>query len=429
VKHDISHHLFQRAQRVIPGGVNSPVRAFKSVLGEPVFISRGEGCRVFDEDGNSYIDYVCSWGPLILGHAHPRIVEAVKRAAENGTSFGASTAIEVELAEKIVDAVPSIEMVRLVSSGTEAVMSAIRVARGYTGRSKVVKFEGNYHGHSDSLLTKAGSGIATFGIPDSAGVPQAMTTDTITLPYNDEAALERAVASEGENIACVILEPVAGNMGVVPPRPGFLEAARRVCSGHGIVLIFDEVITGFRIAYGGAQSLYGVAPDMTVLGKIIGGGLPMGAYGGRREIMECVAPVGPVYQAGTLSGNPLAVTAGLETLKLLGEPGVYEELERKSAILASGLADVARSAGVAANVNRVGSMLTCFFSDAPVVDYASAKASNTNSYARFFHSMLESGHYFAPSQFEAAFVSAAHSDEDIAATLAAAAEALHDLPL
>ena len=424
MKHNASNQLFRRAQEIIPGGVNSPVRAFKSVGGEPVFISRGEGSYIYDEDGNSYIDYVCSWGPLILGHAHPRIVEVIKRTAEKGTTFGASTAGEVELAQMIVSAVPSVEMVRLVSSGTEAAMSAIRTARGFTGRPKIVKFEGNYHGHSDSLLAKAGSGVATLGIPDSAGVPPNLTTDTITLSYNDVDSVNRVVEAEGEQIACIILEPAAGNMGVVPPAPGFLESLRNICTEHGIVLIFDEVITGFRVSYGGAQSLYGVTPDMTVLGKIIGGGLPMGAYGGRREIMECVAPVGPVYQAGTLSGNPLAVAAGIETLKMLRESRVYEDLERKAAALQMGLSEAAKKSGLSTTSTRVGSMLTCFFTDAPVIDYVTAKRSDTETYAKFFRAMLERGHYFAPSQFEAAFVSVAHTDEDIAATIAAAAEAV-----
>jgi glutamate-1-semialdehyde 2,1-aminomutase len=419
-----SKELFERAQKLIPGGVNSPVRAFKSVGGQPVFINRGEGARVFDEDGNFFVDYVCSWGPLIFGHAHPKIVKAVQKAAEKGTTFGASTAIEVELAQMIVDAVPSIEMVRLVSSGTEADMSAIRVARGYTGRAKVVKFEGCYHGHSDSLLAKAGSGIATFGLPDSAGVPEHLTADTITLPYNDLEAVRSACEMEGENIACIVLEPVAGNMGVVPPKPGYLQGLRDICDSYGIVLIFDEVISGFRVAYGGAQELYGVTPDMTVLGKIIGGGLPMGAYGGKREIMQCVAPVGPVYQAGTLSGNPLAVSAGIEMLRMLKEPGVYSELERKSARLFDGLSAVAISAGVQATGNRVGSMMTLFFTGSDVYDYASAKTSDTAKYASFFRKMLEKGFYFAPSQFEAAFVSMAHTDADIDQTIEAAAEAL-----
>jgi len=379
---------------------------------------------MFDEDGNSFVDYVCSWGPLILGHAHPAVVEAVTRAAKDGTTFGASTLLEVELAEMIVDAVPSIELVRLVSSGTEAVMSAIRVARGYTGRAKVVKFEGCYHGHSDGLLAKAGSGVATLGLPDSAGVPPSVTSDTIVLPYNDLGAVAKTLSALGEQIACVILEPVAGNMGVVPPKSGYLAGLRELCDRYGVVLIFDEVITGFRLSYGGAQELYEVTPDLTTLGKIIGGGLPVGAYGGKREIMECVAPIGPVYQAGTLSGNPLAVSAGIATLKVLRQPGFYDKLERKSAALEQGLGQAAAEAGLSARINRVGSMMTMFMTPEPVRNYASAKLSDTSLYARFFTAMLQNGVYFAPSQFEAAFVSAAHSEEDIADTIAAARASL-----
>ena len=422
-----SKELYERAVRVIPGGVNSPVRAFKSVGGEPVFIRRGDGCRVYDEDGNCFIDYLCSWGPLILGHAHPKVLEAICRAAQDGTSFGAATAREIELAEMIVEAVPSVDMVRLVNSGTEALMSAIRVARAYTGRAKLIKFEGCYHGHSDALLAKAGSGIATFGLPDSAGVPPSITADTITIPYNDLDAATRVVNAAGGHVACIVVEPVAGNMGVVPPKPGFLEHLRELCDKRGIVLIFDEVITGFRVAYGGAQELYGVRPDLTALGKIIGGGLPVGAYGGRREMMELVAPVGPVYQAGTLSGNPLAVSAGIATLQIMRKPGVYDELERKSAMLERGLKEEAARVGIAVQGNRVGSMMTLFFAAKPVRDYASAKKSDTEAYAAFFRRMLERGIYFAPSQFEAAFVSAAHSDADIEETVEKAAEALRQL--
>jgi len=423
---DISNsiRLYNQAKQVIPGGVNSPVRAFKSVGGQPIFIKRGAGSRVYDEDDNSFVDYVCSWGPLILGHAHPKVVEAIKRAAEDGTTFGASTALEVRLAEMIVEAVPSIEMVRLVSSGTEALMSAIRVARGYTGRAKVVKFEGCYHGHSDGLLAKAGSGIATFGLPDSAGVPVSVTSDTITLPYNDLEAVSQLLAVSGKEIACIVLEPVAGNMGVVTPRPGFLRGLRDLCDANGIVLLFDEVITGFRVGYGGAQKLYGVTPDMTTLGKIIGGGLPVGAYGGRREIMECVAPVGPVYQAGTLSGNPLAVSAGIATLETLREPGFYEELDRKASILADGLTQAGACVGIAVRGNRVGSMMTLFFTAEDVFDYATAKSADASVYASFFNGMLNRGVYLAPSQFEAAFVSSAHTEADIAETVEKAAEAL-----
>lgn len=419
-----SEELFARAQRVIPGGVNSPVRAFKSVGGKPVFIKRGEGSRVLDEDANSFIDYVCSWGPLILGHAHPAVVEAIRRAAGDGTTFGASTAVEVELAEMIVEAVPSIEMVRLVNSGTEALMSAIRVARGFTGRGKVVKFEGCYHGHSDGLLAKAGSGVATLGIPDSAGVPAGTTTDTVTLPYNDLDAVAEAMQVIGRDVACIVLEPVAGNMGVVAPKPGYLAGLRALCDQYGALLLFDEVITGFRVAYGGAQELYGVMPDLTTLGKIIGGGLPVGAYGGRRDVMECVAPLGPVYQAGTLSGNPLAVSAGIAVLKQLQKPGFYDALARKAEVLAEGLLDAAGKAGVSVKANSVGSMMTLFFTEHEVTDYASAKRSDTAKYARYFGEMLQRGVYLAPSQFEAAFVSEALSDGDIEETVAAAREAM-----
>ncbi len=417
-----SAELFSKAKQVIPGGVNSPVRAFASVGGRPIFISHGKGSRIYDEDGNSYIDYVCSWGPLILGHAHPNVVEVVKSASENGTTFGAATALEVELAEMIVNAVPSIEMVRLVNSGTEALMSAIRLARGFTGRNKVVKFEGCYHGHSDGLLAKAGSGITTFGLPDSAGVPPSLTSDTIVLPYNDLEAIEKLAATAGHEIACIVLEPVAGNMGVVQPKAGYLQGIRNICNRYGILLVFDEVITGFRLSYGGAQELYGVTPDLTTLGKIIGGGLPVGAYGGRREIMEYVAPTGPVYQAGTLSGNPLAVSAGIATLKLLQDKKVYEILLEQANLLRQGLALAASDSGVAVQINSVGSMMTVFFTKEPVTDYASAKKADTQRYAKFFQGMLQRGIYLAPSQFEAAFVSLAHSQRDIEDTINAARE-------
>lgn len=419
---NLSHsiELFNQAQKVIPGGVNSPVRAFKSVGGQPVFIERGEGSKLYDVDGNSYIDYVCSWGPLIFGHAYQPIVNAIQEAAGNGTTFGASTSLEVELAKMIVDAVPSIDMVRLVSSGTEALMSAIRVARGFTNRTKIIKFEGCYHGHSDSLLAKAGSGIATFGLPDSAGVPASVTSDTITLPYNDLDAVSEAINALPGEVACILLEPIAGNMGVVLPKPGYLAGLREICNANGIVLIFDEVISGFRVAYGGAQELYGVTPDLTTLGKIIGGGLPVGAYGGRREIMECVAPLGSVYQAGTLSGNPLAVSAGIATLRALREPGFYDSLERKASALEQGIAEAAYNAGISIQSNRVGSMMTTFFTGEPVFDYASAKKSDTTLYARYFNKMLEHGVYLAPSQFEAAFVSSAHSSDDIEKTISIA---------
>ena len=419
-----SADLFAAAQRVIPGGVNSPVRAFRGVGGEPFFVARAEGARIWDVDGRAYIDYVGSWGPLILGHAAPSIVEAVAAAAARGTSYGAPTAGEVELAEAITHAYPSIEMMRLVSSGTEAAMSAIRVARGATGRDVLVKFEGGYHGHADSLLVKAGSGGATFGIPDSRGVPAALAALTVTVPFNDVDAVRAVFDARGGEIAAVIVEPVAGNMGVIPPAPGFLEGLRDLTTRHGAVLIFDEVITGFRVAFGGAQALYGIRPDLTCLGKIIGGGLPVGAYGGRADLMHHVAPLGGVYQAGTLSGNPLAVAAGLATVRALGAPGVYERLEALGDRLAGGLADGARRAGIPLTVNRVGSMLTGFFCAGPVTDYASAKRADTERYARFFHALCARGVYVAPSQFEAAFVSLAHTEADVDATVKAAADAL-----
>ncbi len=411
-----SEQLFERAQQVIPGGVNSPVRAFRSVGGTPPFILRGEGARIFDADGNAYVDYVCSWGPLLLGHRHPALMEALEEALRCGTSFGAPTEREVELAEAIREAVPSIEMVRLVNSGTEATMSAIRLARAYTGRDMVVKFEGCYHGHVDSLLVQAGSGVATLGIPDTAGVPASFAETTITVPYNSLEAAEHAFRKHGDRIAAVIVEPVAGNMGCVPPVRGFLQGLRALTAQYGALLIFDEVMTGFRLSYGGAQQVYGVRPDLTTLGKVIGGGLPVGAYGGRADVMSLVAPSGPVYQAGTLSGNPLAVAAGLAMLRYLkAHPEVYGDLERRTAELAA-----AAPAGV--TVNRGGSMFTLFFTSEPVTDYASARRADTRQFAAFFHAMLERGIYFPPSQFEAAFVSAAHSDEDIRYT----AEAIRD---
>lgn len=422
-----SKELFAKAIRLVPGGVNSPVRAFKSVGSEPIFIKSGKGSRVYDEDGNSYIDYVGSWGPLILGHADSQVIDAIYRAAADGATFGASTAGEVELAEMIVDAVSSIEMVRLVNSGTEAVMSAIRLARGYTGRNKIIKCEGCYHGHSDGLLAKAGSGVATLGVPDSAGVPPGTTQDTIIVPYNNLDAVEQTMRAAADEVACVIVEPIAGNMGVVVPKSGYLSGLRALCDKYGALLIFDEVITGFRVAYGGAQALLGVTPDLTTLGKIIGGGLPVGAYGGRREIMECVAPAGSVYQAGTLSGNPIAVSAGIATLKRLQTTGFYEELGLKAKSLADGLMEAARQADISVQGNRVESMMTLFFTNVTVIDYASAKTSDTNIYARYFMQMLQRGVYLAPSQFEAAFVSAAHSMDDIEATIAAAAESMRSL--
>jgi glutamate-1-semialdehyde 2,1-aminomutase len=418
-----SQALFVAAQKVIPGGVNSPVRAFRAVGGTPPFIARGQGAYLFDVDGNRYIDYVGSWGPLILGHAHPAVVEAVCRAAELGTSFGAPTELEVELASRVVDAIPSIELVRFVNSGTEAVMSALRLARAFTGRSKIVKFDGGYHGHADLLLAQAGSGLATLGLPASAGVPPAVVADTLTAPYNDLAAVEALFDANPEQVAAVIVEPVAGNMGVVPPQPGFLAGLRDLTRQHGALLIFDEVITGFRVTYGGAQQLYAVTPDLTCLGKIIGGGLPVGAYGGRRDIMERVAPLGPMYQAGTLSGNPLAMAAGLATLRELQKPGVYDRLERLAAQLTDSIGQAAHQAGVPFYQTRVGPMFTGFFTQGPVTDYASAKRADTAAYARFFHAILGAGIYLAPSQFEAGFMSLAHTEDDVAATVTAARDA------
>jgi len=409
-----SEELFRRAVEKIPGGVNSPVRAFRGVGGHPLFIARGQGSHIFDADGNEYIDYVGSWGPLLLGHRHPEILAALEGALERGTSFGAPTEAEVDLADAICDAVPSIEMVRLVNSGTEATMSAVRVARGFTGRDLTVKFEGCYHGHVDSLLVKAGSGVATLGIADTQGVPKAFCDTTIALPFNSVDAVEQAFQVHGDHIASVIVEPVVGNMGCVPPQPGYLQALREITERHGALLIFDEVMTGFRVAFGGAQQLYGIRPDLTALGKVIGGGLPVGAYGGRKDIMSMVAPVGPVYQAGTLSGNPLAVAAGLAMLRhLKAHPDVYAQLEARAAALCA-----APPSGV--TVNRVGSMFTFFFTDRPVTDWESAKQCDTARFGRFFHGMLERGIYLAPSQFEAAFVSAAHTEDDIQKTIAAA---------
>jgi glutamate-1-semialdehyde 2,1-aminomutase len=422
-----SKHLFAEAQRSIPGGVNSPVRAFRSVGGQPLFIKRAKGARLYDVDGNSFIDYVLSWGPMILGHAADPIVKAIAKAAANGTSYGAPTELEVRLAQTITHAVPSMELVRLVSSGTEAVMSAIRLARAFTQRDGVLKFDGCYHGHSDYLLAKAGSGLATLGIPDCPGVPSDFTRHTITAPYNDIKTTQRLIEQHRRELACVIVEPVAGNMGVVPPGNDFLPSLRELTRQHGMLLIFDEIITGFRVHYGGAQTLYGVTPDLTCLGKIIGGGLPVGAYGGPRRIMEMIAPTGPVYQAGTLSGNPLAVTAGLETLKRLAAPGLYKRLEEQAAALAQGFEEASRKLNVPLALTRVGSMMSAFFTQRPVVDFASAKQSNTQTYAKFFHRMLDQGVYLAPSQFEAAFLSTAHSPADIEATLKAVRVALKNL--
>lgn len=423
-----SKELYEKAQLFMPAGVNSPVRAFRAVGGDPLFIQRAQGAHLWDADGNRYIDYVCSWGPMILGHRHPEVVEAIEKALARGTSFGAPTDLEVELAELIVERMPSVEMVRMVNSGTEATMSAIRLARGVTGRDRVIKFEGCYHGHADGLLVKAGSGAMTFGIPDSGGVPKAYAELTMTLPYNDIEAFRKAMDQWGKEVACVIVEPVAGNAGVIPPRPGFLQALREETKRAGALLIFDEVITGFRIAPGGAQQLYNVMPDITCLGKIVGGGLPVGAYGGPRSIMENVAPLGPVYQAGTLSGNPLAMAAGIATLRVLGRPGVYEELEDKARKLEKAFKEGAQEAGVPIWQNRVGSMLSTFFTEKEVWDYASAKTSDTARYARFFREMLSRGVYLAPSQFEAAFVSLAHSEEDLETTREAIRSAMKELP-
>jgi|GEM_PF-4140 len=422
-----SQSLYTEAQRYMPGGVNSPVRAFRAVGGEPLFVAKGDGPYIYDVDGQRYIDYVLSWGSLILGHAHPQVVSALKEAAERGISYGAPTALETELAKRVVEAVPSIEMVRFVNSGTEATMSALRLARAHTGRSKIIKFEGCYHGHADFLLVRAGSGVTTLGLPGSAGVPAGTARDTLTAPYNDLQAVGRLFSENRDQIAAVIVEPVAGNMGVIPPEPGFLEGLREATKAEGALLIFDEVITGFRVVYGGAQTLYSVMPDLTCLGKVIGGGLPVGAYGGRKEIMEMVAPLGPMYQAGTLSGNPLSMTAGIETLKVLAEPGTYERLEEKSARLAEGLRAAAEATRAPVFQTRVGSMFCTFFANESVVDYASAKRSDTNRYALFFRAMLENGVYLAPSQFEAGFLSLAHSDQDIDRTVEAAEAALSTL--
>ncbi len=426
--HILSKAYFRRSQGVIPGGVNSPVRACKSVGCDPVFIDRALGPYIFDVDGNSYVDYVCSWGPMILGHAHSEVSAAVAEALEGGTSFGAPTWREVALAEKIVNLVPSIEQVRLVSSGTEATMSAIRLARGYTGRKKILKFDGCYHGHADSFLVKAGSGVATLGIPGSPGVPEDIVANTLAVPYNDLEAVRQVFEREGADIAAVILEPVAANMGVVPPGEGFLQGLRQLTSDNGALLIFDEVITGFRLALGGAQEYFGITPDLTCLGKIIGGGLPVGAYGGRRDIMEHIAPVGPVYQAGTLSGNPLATAAGLATLEALDRPGIYEALEQRAQVLVAGLNDIASRYGIRCIIQRMGSMFTCFFGlDNPVKDFKGASSADTDAYGRYFRAMLDEGIYIAPSQFEAAFVSLAHTWDVIDETLAAAESAFKTL--
>lgn len=419
-----SKQLFEESQNYLPGGVDSPVRAFKGVGGTPRFIVRGEGCRIYDVDGCDYIDYVGSWGPLILGHAHPKVIGAVQTAAASGTSFGAPTELETRLAKLVRSAVPSMELLRFVSSGTEACMSAIRVARSFTKRDKVIKFNGCYHGHADGLLVKAGSGGATFGVPDSAGVPDAYARLTLVAEYNDFLSVDRLLKAHAGEVAAIIVEPIAGNMGVVPPATGFLEGLRERTTASGAVLIFDEVISGFRTAYGGAQDLYGVRPDLTCLGKVIGGGLPVAAYGGRTDMMEQVAPLGPTYQAGTLSGNPLAMTAGIETLNLLGEAGTYERLEELGARLEDGLSKAVAATGRQASINRVGSLLTLFFSDGPVTDYRTAAVSDRGQFGVYFHRMLEQGVYLPPSQFEAMFVSLAHSRQDVDATLEAASNAL-----
>ena len=417
-----SEQLFRQAQKHIPGGVNSPVRAFKGVGGTPVFFHSASGAYLYDEDDNRYIDYVGSWGPMILGHNHPQVIAAVQAAVQNGLSFGASTATEVAMADKVCELVPSMDMVRMVNSGTEATMSAIRLARGYTGRDKIVKFEGCYHGHVDSLLVKAGSGA--MGIPGSPGVPAAVTGDTLVLDYNDAASVETAFQEYGDQIAAVIVEPVAGNMNCVPPTKAFLQALRQYCDDHGSVLIFDEVMTGFRVALGGAQALYDVTPDMTTLGKIIGGGMPVGAFGGKKAIMEHLAPLGPVYQAGTLSGNPVAMAAGLTTLNLLSEPGFHDALAEKTTRLLDGLTEAAHAEGVAFTTAQAGAMFGVFFTDqSRISGFADVMACDSERFNRFFHAMLDQGIYLAPSAFEAGFVSAAHSDEDIAATIAAARKA------
>jgi glutamate-1-semialdehyde 2,1-aminomutase len=422
-----SSELFEKAGNYISGGVNSPVRACGSVGTAPLFIERASGSKIFDVDGREYIDYVSSWGPMIVGHAHPSVVEAIKKAAEKGTSYGAPTEAEIEMAELIVNAVPSIDMVRMVNSGTEAAMSAIRLARGFTGREKIVKFEGCYHGHVDSLLVKAGSGVATLGIPGSPGIPGSFAEMTITVPYNDIDSFQSAIDIHGDTIACVIVEPVAGNMGVVPPRSGFLEKLRTITRERGILLIFDEVITGFRLTYGGFQNLANIEPDLTCLGKIIGGGLPVGAFGGKKEIMETLAPLGPVYQAGTLSGNPLAMAAGIATLKILNDKKVYEELERKTSYLSEEAGALFEQAGIPHRLNRMGSMFTIFFTGEDVVDFATASKSDTERFSRYFIGMRENGIYIAPSQFEASFLSIAHSNQNIQATLDACKKTLENL--
>lgn len=422
-----SNELFKKAKRIIPGGVNSPVRAFKAVGGSPLFIESAKGSKIYDVDGNEYIDYVLSWGPMILGHSHPAVVKALQKATEKGTSFGAPTPLEVELAEMVKKAYPSMEIMRMVSSGTEATMSAIRAARGFTGRDKILKFEGCYHGHADGLLVKAGSGAATFGVPTSPGVPKDYARNTLTLPYNDLQAFKKLCEKTGKSIACVIIEPVVGNSGCILPKPGYLEGLRKITQTYGIVLIFDEVMTGFRVSYGGAQKAFKIKPDMTCLGKVIGGGLPVGAYGGREEIMRKIAPDGPVYQAGTLSGNPLAMTAGIETLKILSKPDTYKQLMAKSKALEEALKDAAVRAGIKTKFYRAGTMFCTYFTDKEVYNFSDAAKTDTAMFARFFRSMLEKGVNLAPSAFEAGFMSLAHSPADINKTARAAYESFKEI--
>lgn len=423
-----SSQLFQQASKRIPGGVNSPVRAFNGVGGDPVFFERAEGAYVYDADGNQYVDYVGSWGPMILGHSHPEVIAAIQQAAERGSSFGAPTAIEIEMAEKVCQIMPNIEQIRFVSSGTEATMSALRLARGATGRDKIVKFHGCYHGHGDSLLVNAGSGALTMGVPSSPGVPAALAELTITLPFNDPQAAAACWAEHGQDIAAVIVEPVAGNMNCIAPQPGFLETLRELCDQHGSLLIFDEVMTGFRVALGGAQSIYNVVPDLTTLGKIVGGGLPVGAFGGKREIMQQIAPTGPVYQAGTLSGNPLAMAAGLKTLELISAPNFYEDLSAKTSTLLKGLQAAADDANIAFTTSQVGAMFGLFFTEqAEVNSFADSVACDANRFKQFFHAMLDQGIYLAPSAYEAGFVSATHTEADLDATIQAAVTAFKQL--
>jgi glutamate-1-semialdehyde 2,1-aminomutase len=422
-----SIRLFEEAQKYLCGGVNSPVRAFKAVGMTPLFMERAQGSKIYDVDGNEYVDYVGSWGPMILGHAHPEVVSGLKKAAERGTSYGAPTELEVELAKEVTRAFPSMEQVRMVSSGTEAAMTAIRLARGYTGRDRIIKFEGCYHGHADSLLVKAGSGATTFGIPDSKGVPGDFAQNTLTATFNDLQSVERLIEAHHGETACIIVEPIAGNMGVIPPEDGFLEGLRAICDDKGIVLIFDEVITGFRVSYGGAQDLYGVRPDLTCLGKVIGGGLPVGAFGGRKEIMERLAPSGDVYQAGTLSGNPIAMTAGLITLRILRQEEIYEQLAQKSDFLCNGVREIAEEGTLPFTCNQVGAMATFFFTEGPVRNFSTAKRSDTTLFSQFFSGMLSRFIYIAPSQFEALFLSLAHTEDDLGRTLEACRDVFREI--